>query len=47
MWEFAPKGDEVPGEWKKMRNKEYHDLYLLNPGCLHPVARVISYDIGF
>jgi hypothetical protein len=21
--------------------------YILNLGCLHPVARVISYDIGF
>jgi hypothetical protein len=24
---FGPKRDEVTGEWKKLRNKELHDLY--------------------
>jgi hypothetical protein len=24
---FGPKRDEVKGEWRKLRNKELHDLY--------------------
>jgi hypothetical protein len=24
---FEPKRDEVTGEWKKLHNKEFHDLY--------------------
>jgi hypothetical protein len=24
---FGPKRDEVMGEWKKLHNKELHDLY--------------------
>jgi hypothetical protein len=24
---FGPKRDEVTGEWRKLRNKELHDLY--------------------
>jgi hypothetical protein len=24
---FGPKRDEVTGEWRKMHNKELHDLY--------------------
>jgi hypothetical protein len=24
---FGPKGDEVMGEWRKLHNKELHDLY--------------------
>jgi hypothetical protein len=24
---FGPKGDEVTGEWRKLHNKELHDLY--------------------
>jgi hypothetical protein len=25
---FGPKRDEVTGEWRKLHNKEIHDLYL-------------------
>jgi hypothetical protein len=25
----------------------YECAYIFNLGCLHPVARVISYDVGF
>jgi hypothetical protein len=24
---FGPKSDEVKGEWRKLHNKELHDLY--------------------
>jgi hypothetical protein len=24
---FGPKWDEVTGEWRKLHNKEFHDLY--------------------
>jgi hypothetical protein len=24
---FGPRRDEVTGEWRKLRNKELHDLY--------------------
>jgi hypothetical protein len=24
---FGPKGDEVAGEWRKLHNKEIHNLY--------------------
>jgi hypothetical protein len=24
---FGPKGDEVMGEWRKLRNEELHNLY--------------------
>jgi hypothetical protein len=24
---FGPKRDEVTGEWRKLHNKELHDLY--------------------
>jgi hypothetical protein len=24
---FGPKKDEVKGEWRKLHNKELHDLY--------------------
>jgi hypothetical protein len=24
---FGPKRDEVPGEWRKLHNGEFHDLY--------------------
>jgi hypothetical protein len=24
---FAPKRDEVTGEWRKLHNEELHDLY--------------------
>jgi hypothetical protein len=24
---FGPKSDEVTGEWRKLHNKELHDLY--------------------
>jgi hypothetical protein len=26
-WIFGPKRDEVTGEWRKLHNKELHDLY--------------------
>jgi hypothetical protein len=26
---FGPKRDEVMGEWRKLHNKELHDLYSL------------------
>jgi hypothetical protein len=26
---FGPKRDEVAGEWRKLHNKELHDLYFL------------------
>jgi hypothetical protein len=26
---FGPKRDEVTGEWRKLHNKELHDLYPL------------------
>jgi hypothetical protein len=26
---FGPKRDEVTGEWRKLHNKELHDLYSL------------------
>jgi hypothetical protein len=29
MWIFGPKMDEVMGEWRKLHNKELHDLYSL------------------
>jgi hypothetical protein len=24
---FEPKGDEVTGEWRRLHNKEFNDLY--------------------
>jgi hypothetical protein len=24
---FKPRRDEVTGEWRELRNKEFHDLY--------------------
>jgi hypothetical protein len=24
---YGPKGDEVTGSWRKLHNKEFHDLY--------------------
>jgi hypothetical protein len=24
---FGPKGDEVTGEWRKLQNEEFHNLY--------------------
>jgi hypothetical protein len=24
---FGPKRDEVTGEWRKLHNEEFHDLY--------------------
>jgi hypothetical protein len=24
---FEPKRDEVPGEWRKLHNEEFNDLY--------------------
>jgi hypothetical protein len=24
---FGPKGDEVTGEWRKLHNEEFHNLY--------------------
>jgi hypothetical protein len=24
---FRPKGDEVTGKWRKLRNEGHHDLY--------------------
>jgi hypothetical protein len=51
---FGPKRDEVTGGCRKLHNEELRDLYsspsiirILNLGCLLPVARVISYDVGF
>jgi hypothetical protein len=26
---FGPKRDEVTGEWRKLHNKELHDLYII------------------
>jgi hypothetical protein len=26
---FGPKRDEVTGEWRKLHNEEFHDLYPL------------------
>jgi hypothetical protein len=26
---FGPKRDEVTGEWRKLHNRELHDLYFL------------------
>jgi hypothetical protein len=26
---FGPKRDEVPGEWRKLHNEEFNDLYSL------------------
>jgi hypothetical protein len=26
-WIFGPKRDEMTGEWRKLHNKELHDLY--------------------
>jgi len=34
---FGPKGDEVPGEWRKLHNEELNDLY-----CSSNVIRVIK-----
>jgi hypothetical protein len=32
---------------KKSNSTFTHTIHLLNLGCLHPVALVISYDVGF
>ena len=34
---FGPKWDEVTGEWRKLHNKELHDLY-----CSPNSVRVIN-----
>jgi hypothetical protein len=34
---FGPKRDEVPGEWRKLHNKELNDLY-----SLPSIVRVIK-----
>ena len=34
---FWPKRDEVTGEWRKLHNEEYNDLY-----CSHNIVRVIK-----
>jgi hypothetical protein len=33
LWIFGPKKDEVTGEWRKLHNKELHDLYS-SPGII-------------
>jgi hypothetical protein len=33
---FVPKRDEVPGEWRKLRNEELNDLH-----CSANIVRVI------
>jgi hypothetical protein len=40
--------DTFPVQHKNWKKKKKHaNNYKLNLGCLHPVARVISYDMGF
>jgi hypothetical protein len=34
---FVPKRDEVTGEWRKLHNKELHDLY-----CSPSIIRIIK-----
>jgi hypothetical protein len=34
---FGPKRDEVTGEWRKLHNEEFHDLY-----CLPNIVQVIK-----
>ena len=34
---FGPKRDEVIGEWRKLHNEEFNNLY-----CSHNIARVIK-----
>jgi len=34
---FEPKRDEVTGEWRKLHNEEFNDLY-----CSHRTLRVIK-----
>jgi hypothetical protein len=34
---FGPKRDEVTGEWRKLHNKELHDLY-----CSPSIFQVIK-----
>jgi hypothetical protein len=38
---------EALGNLKKFTSSRLGHVTFLNLGCLHPVARVISYDIGF
>jgi hypothetical protein len=34
---FGPKGDEVTGEWRRLRNEKFNDLY-----CAPNIVRVIK-----
>ena len=34
---YGPKRDEVTGEWRKLRNEEFGDLY-----CSRNIVRVIK-----
>jgi hypothetical protein len=34
---FGPKGDEVTGEWRRLRNEKFNDLY-----CVPNIVRVIK-----
>jgi len=34
---FGPKRDEVTGDWRKLHNEEFNDLY-----CSHNIVRVIK-----
>jgi hypothetical protein len=38
---FGPKRDEVTGEWRKLHNKELHDLYS-SPS----IIRIMYHELG-
>jgi hypothetical protein len=37
---FGPKRDEVTGEWRKLHNKELHDLYSSPSTCTRVVRKI-------
>jgi hypothetical protein len=41
---FGPKRDEVTGEWRRLRNEEYYDVYVSPSGaCGGAVVEALSY----